>query len=258
MGEGKDLGLGRAAGMERKQGDPQTRRNLWRYLPLAALVGGLILALLMGWHRYLSFSALHEYHEDLGSLVAAYGWMAGVGYLLFYALVIAFSIPGGLILTVAGGFLFGSLLCTAYVLVGATLGATGIFIAARSAFGSLLRQKAGPFIKKMEAGFQANELSYMLILRLVPLFPFWLVNIVPAFLGVSLRNYVIGTFFGIIPGTFVFASVGSGIGHLLENYDPENPPQLGSLIFEPQYIIPIAGLILLASIPVIYRIFKKS
>ena len=258
MGDGKDVRLGGAAGMEPKQGEQQGRRKLWRYLPLAALLGGLILALFMGWHRYLSFAALHEYQEDLVSLVAAYGWVSGIGYLLIYALVIAFSIPGGLILTVAGGFLFGSLLCAAYVLVGATLGAIGIFIAARSAFGGLLRQKAGPFIKRMEAGFRANELSYMLILRLVPLFPFWLVNIVPAFLGVSLRNYVIGTFFGIIPGTFVFASIGSGLGHLLETYDPENPPQLASLIFEPRYIIPIAGLIVLASIPVIYRKFKKS
>ena len=120
--------------------------------------------------------------------------LAGLGLVVVYALATACSIPGGLILTVGAGFMFGSLLATFWVVLGATLGATGIFLAARSALGGFLRQRAGPFLQKMEAGFQANELNYLLVLRLIPLFPFWLVNIVPAFLGVSLRNYVIGTF----------------------------------------------------------------
>ena len=108
----------------------------------------------------------------------------------------------------------------------------------------------------MEAGFRENELNYLLVLRLVPLFPFFLVNIVPAFLGVSLRTYVIGTFFGIMPGSLVFTSVGAGIGTLLENFDPENPPNLGSIIFEPQYILPITGLIVLSLLPVFYKKYK--
>jgi uncharacterized membrane protein YdjX (TVP38/TMEM64 family) len=93
----------------------------------------------------------------------------------------------------------------------------------------------------------------MLVLRLIPLFPFWLVNIVPGFLGVSLRNYVLGTFLGIIPGTLVFSSVGSGIGQILDEYDAGNPPNFTSIILEPQYILPIIGLVVLAMLPLAYK-----
>ncbi len=229
-----------------------------RLLPLAVLVGLLAIALSMGWHRYLSLDTLHAHREDLLALVDSYGVLAGLGFMVVYALATACSIPGGLILTVGAGFMFGSLLATFWVVLGATLGATGIFLAARSALGGFLRQRAGPFLQKMEAGFQANELNYLLVLRLIPLFPFWLVNIVPAFLGVSLRNYVIGTFIGIIPGTFVFASVGSTLGGILDAYDPANPPEIASIIFEPWNIVPIAGLVVLALLPVLYKKYKAG
>lgn len=229
-----------------------------RLLPLAILVGLLGLALSLGWHRYLSLDALHAHREDLVALVQAYGVWAGLGLLVIYAVATACSIPGGLVLTVGAGFLFGALTATIWVVVGATLGATVIFLAARSAMGGALRKRAGPFLRKMEAGFQANELNYLLVLRLIPLFPFWLVNIVPAFLGVSLRTYIIGTFIGIIPGTFVFASVGGTLGGILDAYDPAAPPDIAAIIFEPQNIVPIAGLIILALLPVAYKKFKSG
>jgi uncharacterized membrane protein YdjX (TVP38/TMEM64 family) len=106
----------------------------------------------------------------------------------------------------------------------------------------------------MEAGFRENAMSYLLVLRLVPLFPFWLVNLVPAFLGVPLRTYVIGTFFGIMPGTFVYASVGSGLGAILEAGES---PDLG-IIFKAEILIPLLGLALLALIPVIYKRIKTK
>lgn len=243
-----------------RDGDETKRgaRPYLRFLPVIVLVLGLVFALSMGWHEYLSLSALRDYQDELRGLVDAYGVMAVVGFTIIYALAIAFSIPGGLILSITGGFLFGTLVGVISVLIGATIGATGVFIAARTAFADILRAKAGPFMKKMEAGFQENALSYLLILRLVPLFPFFLVNIVPAFLGVPLRTYIFGTFFGIIPGTIVFISVGSGIGHVLETLDPENPPELGAIIFEPQHILPLIGLVVLASLPVIYKKFKSQ
>jgi uncharacterized membrane protein YdjX (TVP38/TMEM64 family) len=109
----------------------------------------------------------------------------------------------------------------------------------------------------MEDGFRENEMSYMLVLRLIPLFPFWLVNIVPAILGVSLRSYVMGTFIGIIPATFVFASVGAGLSSLLETFDSENPPNLASIILEPRYLLPIAGLAVLSVLPILYKKLKS-
>ena len=234
---------------EQDRGPPAWRR----WLPLAVLLAGLGLVLAMGWQHYLSLEALRTHQDQLHALVQRLGPLAGLLFILLYALVIAFSIPGGLILTLCGGFLFGTTMGTLYVVVGATLGATGVFLAARTALGDSLRQRAGPFLRKMEAGFQRNELSYLLILRLIPLFPFWLVNIVPAFLGVSLRSYVIGTFFGIIPGSLVFASVGAGLSALLANFDPETPPALAEILFEPRYLVPLLGLALLALLPVVYK-----
>ena len=242
-------------------GEPDGRKkggNLKRFLPLIVLVAGFFAARQLGWDEYLSLAALRDYRETLLGWVEAYGILAGLGFIAIYAVVIAFSIPGGLVLTLAGGFLFGTVLAASYVVVGATLGATAIFLAVKTAFGELLRERAGPFLQKMEAGFRENELIYMLVLRLIPLFPFWLVNIVPGFLGVSLRNYVLGTFFGIMPGTLVFASVGSGIGHILEDFDPDNPPDFASIILEPQYILPIIGLVLLATLPLVYKRFRRG
>jgi uncharacterized membrane protein YdjX (TVP38/TMEM64 family) len=227
--------------------------SLTRFLPLILLAVGFLVARQMGWDEYLSLSALRDYRETLLGWVETYGFLAGLCFIGIYAGVIAFSIPGGLVLTLAAGFLFGTLLAACYVIFGATIGATAIFLAVKTAFGDLLRARAGPFLKKMETGFRENELTYMLVLRLIPLFPFWLVNIVPGFLGVSLRNYVLGTFLGIIPGTLVFSSVGSGIGQILDEYDAGNPPNFTSIILEPQYILPIIGLVVLAMLPLAYK-----
>mgnify|MGYP000274212164 FL=1 len=105
----------------------------------------------------------------------------------------------------------------------------------------------------MRAGFQEDALSYLLILRLIPLFPFWLVNLVPALLGVSLKVFVIGTFFGIIPGSLVYASVGNGLGALFEAGEAE---KIERAIYQPQVLLPIAGLIALSLLPVIYKKVK--
>ena len=223
-----------------------------RVLPAIVIVGGLLLALSQGWHHYLSFDALRDNREWLLSQVENQKLLTALAFIGLYTVVAAFSIPGGSALTIGGGFLFGTVFGSFYVLVGATLGATALFLAARTALGDILRAKAGPALQKMEAGFKENELNYLLVLRLIPIFPFWLVNLVPAFLGVSLRNYMIGTFFGIIPGTVVFASIGNGLGAI---FDAGETPDL-SVITKPQIILPIVGLIALSLVPVIYKKMK--
>ena len=158
-------------------------------------------------------------------------------------------------MTITGGFLFGWLGGGLIVVVGATIGATALFLIARTAVGSFLEAKAGPFVQKMEEGFRQNALSYLLAMRLIPLFPFWLVNLVPAFLGVSTTTYVVATFFGIIPGTFVYASVGNGLGALL---DAEGSTEsLLMTIFQPQFLAPLIGLAALAVLPVIYKKYQN-
>ena len=177
-----------------------------------------------------------------------------VAHMLAYIAMVAFSLPGGLVATLTGGFLFGTVFGGLLTVFGATIGATAIFLAAKTALGETLREKAGPKLRKLEDGFGKNAFSYMLVLRLVPVFPFFLVNLAPAFLGVPLRTYVVATFLGIIPGTFVFASLGNGLGAV---FDAGRDPDLG-LIFEPEILGPILALALLALLPVVYRRFASA
>lgn len=225
---------------------------LKRFVPLVILLVAIVAFFALGLHRYLSFETLRQHREQLLAFVDAHPYLAPLVYMAVYTAVIALSVPGGAVLTIAGGFLFGTLAATLYVVVGATLGATIVFLIARTALGDLLRAKAGPRVRRMEEGFRENALSYLLVLRLIPIFPFWLVNIVPAFLGVALGTYVLGTFVGIIPGTFVYASVGNGLGSV---FDAGEIPDLG-IIFEPAIIIPIVGLAVLALLPIAHRKFK--
>ncbi|MBT3350785.1 MAG: TVP38/TMEM64 family protein [Nitrospinaceae bacterium] len=225
---------------------------LKRFAPLVVLAAGLGAFFALGLDRYLSFGALRENRFLLIGLVEAYGFAAAVAYMVLYAAVVAFSIPGGLVMSISGGFLFGALWGTLYIVVGATVGATILFIIAKTVLGDFLRAKAGPWLKKMEAGFQRDALSYLLVLRLVPIFPFFVVNLVPAFLGVRLSTYVIGTFVGVIPGTFVFASVGAGLGSI---FDGGGEFSLSG-IMTPEIVTALVGLGVLSLIPVAYKRFK--
>jgi uncharacterized membrane protein YdjX (TVP38/TMEM64 family) len=229
---------------------PPVPRSPWkRWLPLAVLAVGAALFFAFGLQRFISFEKLHAHHAELMAWVEKWGVMAVVAFALGYALMTAFSIPGGALASIVIGYLFGIVLGTVIVLIGATVGATAVFLAARTALGDVLIKRTRGALKRMEEGFRRDAMSYLLVLRLVPLFPFWLVNLVPAFLGVSLRTFVIGTAVGIIPGTIVYISVGSGLGALLEN---GQTPDL-MIIFEPEILLPILGLAVLALIPVGYR-----
>ena len=227
-------------------------KALRRFWPLLTLAGISVLFFSLGLDRYFSFASLGEHRATLLNWVHDNAFLAVVAYMAIYAGALVVFPPSGAMLTITGGFLFGGILAGFYGVVAATIGATLVFIVAKTTIGEYLRERAGPGIQRLEAGFKKDELNYLLVLRLIPLFPFWLVNIAPAFLGVSLRNYVIGTFFGIIPGTFVFASVGNGLGVLL---DAGAHPNLG-IIFQPEILLPIISLALLALLPVVYKKIK--
>jgi uncharacterized membrane protein YdjX (TVP38/TMEM64 family) len=223
-----------------------------RALPLLVLGAGLAAFFAFGLTDYLSFEALHRNRAWLLRQVEASAVLAALVYMAVYVAVVAFSLPGGAIMTITGGFLFGQWLGTAYVVVAATVGASILFLAARTALGDLLRAKAGPFLKKMVAGFREDALSYLLVLRLVPVFPFFVVNLVPAFLGIGLRDFVVATFLGIIPGTFVYASVGAGLGSIFEE---DEKFSVGDVL-TPEIVTALVGLAALALIPVVYRKLK--
>ncbi len=233
---------------------PAKSFSFGRLIPLLVLIAGLVVFFALGLHRYISFDVLRANREALLAWVQSWGLLAGLVYMLAYAVAVAFSLPGGAVLSITGGFLFGAIWGTIYIVISATVGATALFLIAKTALGDVLRAKAGPWLQKMEAGFQENALSYLLVLRLVPLFPFFVVNLLPAFLGVALSTYVIGTGIGIIPGAFVFATVGAGLGSIFDSGEAFS----ASGILTPQILIALIGLAVLALIPVVYKKIKGA
>lgn len=191
-----------------------------RLRQLAPLIGvGALMALVfgMGWHHYLSFKTIGLNYEALTGFIGNNLALAILAYVALYIAVVALSLPGGLVMTLSGGLLFGWLTGAVATVIGATIGATVIFLVAKTSLGESLAAKAGPWVGKLAAGFKENALSYLLFLRLVPAFPFFVVNLVPALLGVPLSTYVIGTFLGIIPGTTAFSVLGAGLGSAVES-----------------------------------------
>lgn len=226
---------------------------LKRLAPAVVLVLGLILFFVLGLDKYASFEALADNRRWLIESVGEHAVLSALIFFVFYATMIAFSIPGGTVMSVAGGFLFGQWFGLLYNISAATLGATILFLAAKWAIGDVLRKRAGPWLQRMEDGFRENAFSYLLALRLVPAFPFWAVNLAPALLGVRLSTYILATFVGIIPGGFVFSTFGAGIGGILDAGGEIN----ASAILTPQIITALVGLALLALLPVAYRKFKS-
>ncbi|MFV0369581.1 MAG: TVP38/TMEM64 family protein [Hyphomicrobiaceae bacterium] len=202
---------------EQRSGQSATPGAVKRWAPLAVLAVLMALAFTMGWHEHLSFKTIGLNYEALTSYIENNLIVAVLCYLALYVVVVALSLPGGLVMTLSGGLLFGWFITAVATVIGATIGATIVFLIAKSSFGEAMAAKAGPWLGKLRAGFQENALSYLLFLRLVPAFPFFVVNLAPALLGVSLKTYVVGTFFGIIPGTTAFSVLGAGLGSAVES-----------------------------------------
>jgi uncharacterized membrane protein YdjX (TVP38/TMEM64 family) len=226
--------------------------TLRRFLPVAILLLGLVLFLLLGLGRHFSFEALSRNHAELTAWVAANGALAALIFVLGYATAIAFSLPIGMLVTPLAGYLFGPWLGACLAIIGATLGAIAVFLAARTAFYDLFHARAGAALARFEQGFRRDGFSYLLFLRLVPLFPFWLVNIVPALLGMRLDRFALGTLIGIIPGCVVYSSIGAGFGLLI---DRGERPDL-HVIFQARILLPLLGLAVLSLVPVIYARLK--
>ena len=224
-----------------------------RWLPVAVLLALIALTFALGLDRYLSFEALRANREQLLAFVESAGPAAPLLFIAVYAAAVALSLPGGAVLTLLGGFLFGTWWGGLCSVLGATLGAIAIFLIARTAAGDSFRSRLGPRLARMEAGFREDAFNYLLVLRLVPIFPFWIVNLAAALLGVPLRAYVVATFLGIVPATFVFASIGAGLGGV---FDAGETPQI-SILTRPGVLLPLLGLAALALLPVAYRRLRR-
>jgi uncharacterized membrane protein YdjX (TVP38/TMEM64 family) len=204
----------------RADGRPERDRTgtaaKWQRLaPLLLIVAVMAVILLTGWYRQITVENIVALRDRFHGVLTDHMAASVLAYVAVYAAIAALSLPGCPVMTATGGLIFGWLIGGAAAVVGATIGATALFLIARSAVGGMLNDRTAPWLAKLRHGFKEDALSYLLFLRLVPAFPFWFVNIAPAVLGVSLRTYVIGTFVGIIPATFAFASAGAGLDSVI-------------------------------------------
>lgn len=198
--------------------------------------------------RFLSLTALKENRDSLLTFADAnFGVAVGV-FILTYVLVAGLSLPGAVILTLAGGFLFGGILATLFINVGATTGATLAFLTARYLLRDTVEQKFGKWLGPFQEGFEKNAFSYLLTLRLIPLFPFFVVNLVSGLTRVNVGTYVAATALGIIPGSFVYAYAGRQLGTINSLKEIASPNVIGAFVL----------LGLLALVPVVYKRFSTK
>ena len=209
-----------------------------RFWPLMLIAALLALAWASGAARFLSFEALAEHSAALAARVAAHPVLAAGAYVLAYVVVVALSLPGGVVMTLAGGFLFGPWLGAGLTVLGATLGACALFLAARSALAPLVAGRAAGLVERVRPGLERDGFFYLLTLRLIPVVPFWLVNLAPALVGMPFGAYAAATAIGIIPGTAVFAGIGAGLGEIIA---AGGAPDL-SVVFSPSILLPLLGL----------------
>ncbi|GIL02103.1 MAG: TVP38/TMEM64 family protein [Alphaproteobacteria bacterium] len=242
-----------------QRGDAPSRLRAGRILPLAAVVLVLAIAWRAGWLDLVSLSSLIRHRAALADQVAAHPVMSYVAYFLVYAGLVAVSFPGASLLTVTSGFLFGGIAGGSVSVAAASAGAVAIFLLARGSLGDLLQARAGPFVARMVDGFNRNAFNYLLFLRLTPVFPFWVVNIVPALLNMRLLPYAAATAIGIIPATFAYAHVGAGLDSIIAAQERAAPgcAEAGtcavdpSALVTPQVVVAMGGLAVLAVLPVL-------
>ena len=222
-------------------------------IPFSILLSVFFIFWMLSFNNFISLEWLAENRTELTNWISANDFLAYVIYVLFYFLIVSCSIPGGTVMTIAGGFLFGPILGASLSVVGATAGAVVAFLAVRIAFEPLSKKHlTTSVICKMRKGFKNHALGYMLFLRLIPVFPFFMVNLIPALLGVRLMIFTFSTFLGIIPGTLIYSYLGSGLKTIVTDW--KNIDQ--NIIFTPLFLFPLLGLGLLALAPIMYEKWK--
>jgi len=193
---------------------PATAGRAGKFALLAVFALAIIAFFVLDGERYLSLESVKANRDALLEFAQAHYVLALVIAFLVYAGAVAFSLPGGIVLSLTTGFIFGRWAGTLLAVLAATAGATLVFLAARYLFADAARRRMGALGEKISDGFTENAFHYLLFLRLVPVFPFFLVNLAPAFTNITLRTYVSGTLVGIIPGTFVYVNLGQTLGRI--------------------------------------------
>jgi uncharacterized membrane protein YdjX (TVP38/TMEM64 family) len=219
---------------------------------IASLLGLMVASLALGFDADVALDLLRRHHGWLLGFVAGAPTLASILFMAIYAAAVALSVPGVAILTVIGGYLFGWFHGTALVLVAVTVGASAVFLLTRSALGDGVLTRAGPALQRFAEGFRRNALSYGFVLNLVPIFPYAVIIALPAACGVGLTTFVSGLLLGLIPGTFLFAGLGSGLQQVLMSGAPLRLTSFVTL----EIVLSLCGLAVLALLPVAYRAFR--
>ena len=233
-----------------------TRRCIYRMIPFAVILIAAVAGFLF-LRDYLSFKLLAENRVALEAFRDENYLVSVLGFIVVYIVMVAFSLPGATVATLTGGFLFSTFPGVVFNVTAATIGATGIFLAAKTGLGDRLAAKMDASSGRwnsIKEEIDRSQWSILFIIRLVPAIPFFVANVLPALVGVSLSRFVISTFLGIIPGGIVYTSVGAGLGSV---FDRGEAPDLG-IIFEPQILLPLLGLSALSLLPVVLRKFRKG
>ncbi|MBB5277394.1 putative membrane protein YdjX (TVP38/TMEM64 family) [Rhizobium rosettiformans] len=231
--------------------------SIWRYAPVVLVIAGLVLGYALGLQNYLSLTFLAEQREALRAYVDANFLWSALLFLAVYILAVAFSFPAASVLTIFGGFLFGWLIGGALVAVGATIGASILFLATRSAFGGFLRHRVDGVVKKMADGFRENAFGYLFVIRLAPVFPFFVVNIAAALFDISLGRFFTATLFGILPGTFAYAYLGQGVDSVLVAAQASGREAQISDLVTPEITLAFFALAFVALIPTVVKQIRK-
>ncbi len=219
---------------------------------IASLLGVMVALLALGFDAQIALDLVRRHHWWLLGFVAGAPTLASMLFMVLYAAAVALSVPGVAILTVIGGYLFGWFHGTALVVIAATVGASAVFLLSRSALGEGVLTRAGPALQRFAEGFRRNALSYGFALNLVPIFPYALIVALPAACGVGLPTFLGGLFLGLIPGTFLFAGLGSGLQQVLMS---GTPLRLAHFV-TPEIVLSLCGLAALALLPVVYRAWR--
>ena len=265
---------GRAAKPDGRGGAAATdltgnRKSFMPWLIALVFVGATIAIFASGVHRYLSFSTLVTYQDTLHDMVARNHAVAPLLFVMAYALVVAFSIPGAVVLTVTSGFLFGGVFGTMFTLTGATIGVAGIYAIAGTALGPVVKRLVAGRLASIDEGFREGVWSYLFFLRLVPLFPFWVVNLATACLQVPLVPLLVTTFLGTLPATMAFSFAGASFaeivrsqGEALRACQASGATNCGvtfdaSHVISPQILATLIALGVMALIPVVMKAWRK-
>lgn len=232
----------------------QTSTLLRRFGPLAVIVILFVAAFASGLAGHLSLEELRERGTELQAFAHERPVLCTVIYLAVYIGSVAISLPGALILSLTGGFLFGPIGGGFAAVTGASGGSTITYLVFRTAFGDALRRKPGAFLTRVEEGFKGDAFSYLLTLRLIPAFPLLVVNVAAGLMNIRARTFVLASVVGMIPSSFVYAGIGAGLGHIFARGGPVTLETLLS----PRVYLPIIGMGVLAFLPPLWRHWRKG